>query len=93
MSQWWILGKGLVRMTMTDGKYMYTHPTHIHTHSPRLLCILLLWQHSSDSRANDGCLNLTEQRGRRGGETHTHRKIKQKVKHKQNYIQKNNQRY
>lgn len=32
MSQWWILGKGLVRMTMTDGKYMYTHPTHIHTH-------------------------------------------------------------
>lgn len=42
MSQWWILGKGLVRMTMTDGKYMYTHPTHIHTQSQIVMYFIAL---------------------------------------------------
>lgn len=60
-------------MTRTDGKYINTYTrtpnTHTHTHAhSRLLCILLLWQQNSDSRANDGCLNLFEKREQRGEE-------------------------
>lgn len=47
VSQWRILGKGWVRMTRADGKYINTH-----THTHRV--ILLLWQQRSDRRANDG---------------------------------------
>lgn len=60
VSQWWILGKGWVRMTRADGKYIDTH-THTHISYRLLWVVFYCFGNSSDSRANDGCLREREQ--------------------------------